>query len=85
MNKAVTGGWLTTAFAVRPSDISAVNASRCSDWALHDAAFVNEWIMQARHCASLKSMLVPLDAIDGWKRNKKRTVDRYRHLERWLT
>lgn len=61
-----TGG-LTTAIAIRPNDVSAFIASRCCDAALHDDAYINDWIMHARKDASLKTMLVPLDAMDGWQ------------------
>lgn len=62
-------GGLTTAIAIRPNDVSAVIASRCSDSALHDDAFVDGWIAQARKSASLNTMLVPLDAMECWKRD----------------
>jgi oxidase EvaA len=60
---------MTTVIAVRPDDVSAVLASRCSRSALHDDSFVNDWIMQARQDASLETMLVSLDAMEGWKRD----------------
>ncbi len=65
-NRAVVG--LNAAIAIRPDDAWAVAVSRCSESALHDGDFVADWISNARHKASLNSMLVPLDAIDGWKR-----------------
>ncbi len=60
---------LTAAIGIRPDDVSAVIASHCSNLTLHDDAYVNDWIMRARQTASLKTMLIPLDSIDGWKRD----------------
>lgn len=69
MVRNITSDGLSTSIAIRPSDAAAVIASRCSDSALHDDTFVNGWIFRARKAASLNTMLVPLDAIDGWKRD----------------
>ena len=57
--------------AIRPNDVATVIASRNSDAALHDDVFVNEWVTNVRQNASLNSMLVSLDAVDGWKRDSK--------------
>ena len=57
------------AIAISPDYISAIFASRDSGTALHDDDYVNDWIGHVRLKASLKSMLVPLDAMSGWKRD----------------
>lgn len=59
-----------TTIAVKRDDAAAVIDSYSSDSALHDDAFVDEWIQNARQKAALDTMLVPLDAIDGWIRDE---------------
>lgn len=55
--------------AVNPDDFKDVIRSFNSQSALHDDLFVDEWIRCARRKASLDTMIVPLDAVDGWNRN----------------
>jgi len=62
-------GEYATSLAVSPDDISAVICSFNSQSALHDDLIVDDWIRQARRKASLDTMLVPLDAVDGWRRD----------------
>jgi oxidase EvaA len=57
------------AIAIRPIDVSAAIASRCEESAFHDDAFVDDWIRHARQRASLDTMIVPLDAMEGWQRD----------------
>ena len=68
MERNTFSGGMDAAIAIRPNDIPAIHASRNSSHALHDDVFVNDWISHIRMKASLKSMLVPLDAMSGWKR-----------------
>ncbi|MBL0225331.1 MAG: NDP-hexose 2,3-dehydratase family protein [Geobacteraceae bacterium] len=62
-------GEYATSLAVSPADISAVICSYNSQSALHDDLSVDDWIRQAHRKASLDTMLVPLDAVDGWRRD----------------
>ncbi len=55
------------AIAVSPDDMAAVMDSYNSCSALNDDLFVNDWIRQARRNATLHSMIVPLEGVDGWK------------------
>ncbi|MDA8429718.1 MAG: NDP-hexose 2,3-dehydratase family protein [Geobacteraceae bacterium] len=55
--------------AIRASDMSAVLDSFSSARALHDDLYVETWIQSSRRCASLNTMIVPLDAVKGWNRD----------------
>jgi len=68
VNDHDTGAYATS-MAVSPDDISAVICSYNSQTMLHDDLFVDDWIRQARRKASLNTMLVPLEAVDGWRRD----------------
>jgi NDP-hexose 2,3-dehydratase len=62
-------GEYATSLAISPADISAVICSLRSQSALHDDLIVDGWIREARRKASLDTMLVPLNAVDGWIRD----------------
>lgn len=55
--------------AVNPDDVAAVTLSYRSDYSLHEDSFVVDWVREARQKASLDTMLVPLNAIDGWEQD----------------
>jgi oxidase EvaA len=57
------------AIAVSPEDFAAVTASCRSIKALHEDSFVDQWISASRKKATLNSMLVALDDIEGWQRD----------------
>lgn len=57
------------AIAVSPDDMAAVKASCNSCSPLNDDLFVDDWILHARLKATQKSILVPLEAVDGWRRD----------------
>lgn len=58
-----------SAIAVAPDDVAAVIASCGSVTALHDDAYVDLWIANCRKTATLHTMLVALDDMDGWRRD----------------
>jgi oxidase EvaA len=57
------------AIAISPEDVAAVNASCRSVTALHDDVFVDQWIINSRKTATLNTMLVAMDEVDGWSRS----------------
>ncbi|MDD2732861.1 MAG: NDP-hexose 2,3-dehydratase family protein [Desulfuromonadaceae bacterium] len=57
------------AIAISPDDVAAVNASCRSMAALHDDVFVDQWINKSRKTATLNTMLVALDEVNGWGRS----------------
>ncbi|MFZ4856381.1 MAG: NDP-hexose 2,3-dehydratase family protein [Desulfuromonadaceae bacterium] len=59
----------TVAIAISPDDVADVITSRHSLTALHDDAFVDQWISRSRKKASLTSMPVALDDVEGWQRD----------------
>lgn len=60
---------LPTAMGVRPESLPALVASRAGGAALHDDAFVDRWLQERREAARLAAVLVPLDQLDGWRRD----------------
>jgi oxidase EvaA len=61
----------TAAIAISPDDVAAVIASCRSMKALHEDGFVDQWICASRKKATLHSMLVALDDIEGWRRDDR--------------
>lgn len=57
------------AIAVIPEDVAAVIASCGSDTAFHDDVYVDQWITNFRKTATLNTMLVALDDVNGWQRD----------------
>jgi oxidase EvaA len=55
--------------AISLSDVSAVVNSLSRDTALHDDLTVDTWIQNSRQSSSLNTMIIPLDAVKGWKRH----------------
>ena len=55
--------------AVSPENAILSSFSRTGGSSLHDDAFVDQWINSARRNATLNTMLVPLNAIEGWQRD----------------
>lgn len=53
--------------SIDPEDAASVIKSCKSDYSLHDDIFVDEWLRVVREQASLDTMIVSLNAIDGWK------------------
>lgn len=60
----------SSAVAMRPDSISDIIASHTSSRSLHDDDFVDGWISSARRKASLSTMIVPLDDIQGWRKDE---------------
>lgn len=57
---------LIAASAVGVAYKKALHDSRNGLPSLHDDSFVDAWLQHARQSTSQKSMLVPLDEVDGW-------------------
>ncbi|HIJ96628.1 MAG TPA: NarL family transcriptional regulator [Desulfuromonadales bacterium] len=57
----------TVSIAISPEDVAVVSASCCSMQALHEDDFVDQWITASRKKATLHSMLVALDEVEGWQ------------------
>lgn len=69
MGKPEAAPGTAAAIAISHGDAAAVNASCRSETALHDDAFVDQWIVNSRKSATLSTMLVALNEIDGWTQN----------------
>jgi oxidase EvaA len=55
---------------VRPRALDAILASRDGGAALHEDAFVDEWIQRRRAETGISSALVPLSQMEGWQRER---------------
>ena len=64
-----TSPGFSAGFAISPGHRGAIAASFDCGSPLHDDAFVDDWISKARQRCSLNNMLVPLDAVQGWRRD----------------